>query len=566
MPDWKNVMLQLPEWMPDQGLWGNEDPQSTDGTGLDIAQNALYMWDNWKEIRGRAVLATHVASPTYAPLTCFCDFYGTVYLSTSESRLLGWNETAASYGSSATFADYSKGGAAYPGIVPYSAGDPRWTVPGWSFTIFGQNVIAACSGGNFVGPKMQYRPMNSGSSFADLVASADEPRWAYVGTTKAFLIGANLLPGGAGFYSAQNAQEFGWSAINDPTTWTPDTTGTTQCGFSFVADEDGLTIQGLTCFPEFFLLFKANGVYRVNYTGGALVWDVQILADGAFGLGRGSWSASIVRTGRDVYYWSAAGPAVVIGGEYVQRVGEGKWYRYLSDQIRQTCGDQSSYQVRGCYIPDYHQIAWLIGNISFGGSPFAVSQIVVYDIASYRLTSYQKGSDPGHASIVAPGVVAESICTQKVGVSDSAFDRVRMFEIDEAATTTSFTGFTAGTSSLAIKLQTKLWHPVPDGLVALQKVRLGWKLQTTKHNLSLPATYPAATIVIDYSNDPQFLELTSVTLTYPNLDVNGFWDGPFPLVGGYFRFTVNIPSMSNGQTLRQCSYLELLYIEEYSNA
>jgi hypothetical protein len=566
--DWLSATLQLGEWMPDQSAWGNQDPNSTDGTGLDLAQNALWMFDQWKEVRGRIVLGTRNFSvgTNYIPWSSFCDFWGEIYVGTGESRLLGWGETAATFGVSAVQADYSLGGAAYPAIIPYNVGDPRYVSPGWSFTIFGPNVIAASSGGaSALPPAMQYRLMNSGNTFAPVVVTPDAPRWAFIGTCKSFLIGANLLGGGSGAYATADAQEYGWSAINDPTTWTPDTTGTTQCGFAFLADEDGIGITGAAYFADFFLLFKDNAIIQVTYQGSPLVWNEQVVASGAFGLGAGAWSASIVRAGRDVYYWSKTGPAVVIGGQYVQFVGEGKFRRYVTDQIRATCSDQGLDPVRGTYIPDYHQIVWVISNSRFpavGGVP--TTMYVVYDIASYRLTSYQKGSDPGHGSIVAPGVVGGSICTQRVGKSLSALDRLRMIEVvGGSAPALNLTGFTDATSSLPMTLRTKIWHPSSDHLCLVQKIRLQWIMDATDNPAGGTLTYPTVSVLVEWSNDSRMLTPNSTTLSTASLDSNGFMIAAEVMqAAAYWRFTVTVPSFSAAQTLREISSLEVLYVED----
>jgi hypothetical protein len=589
MADWKSATLQLGEWMPDQSAYGNEDPNSTDGTGLDVALNALYMFDNWKEVRGRRVLFQHnFGAGSSFQVGAFCDFEGTIYAPSSESRLYAFNETV--YGSSTgcTFADYSKGGSAYPQIVgavaPANAATANNAPPGWCFTIFGANVIAAQSGTATSPSKMQYRPMGGGA-FADLVVSSDEPRWALIGTCKSFLVGANLQVGGSGAYSLFNGQEFGWSAINDPTNWTPDTTGTTQCGFAFLADEDGANITGLVVFPEFFLLFKDNSVTQVTYQGGALVWNVQVVASGAFGLGAGGWAKGLVRSGRDCYYWSKAGPAVVIGGQYVQLVGEGKWRRYICDQIQALSGTQN-YNVEGCYIPDYHQVAWLItaaGQVA-NGEPSQF--LVIYDIASYRLTSYQKGNEVGRGSLVslpvtptfgqANGTQVVAVCTQRNGLSTSALDRVRMIEsgVQSGFQTLSLTAFTDPASSLPITLRTKVWHPSPDHLCLIQKVRLVWKMDGTRAGLNARPVYPTAVLTMEFSNDPLFAGTAAydginytlasnvqVALNAP--DENGFVvAAELNVVAGFFRFTLSIPSFSNAQALRQLSAIEVLYVED----
>lgn len=571
MAEWKNVLLQLGEWMPDQSAWGNEDPNSTDGTGLDLAQNALYMFDQWKEVRGRRQVSSHVfgAGQFFGTYSCFCDFFGNIYMGTAESRLLCFNETLGPFASNgASFFDFSKGGAAYPAPAAWNVGDPRYTPPGWTFTIYGGNVIAAHTGGQTNPPKMQYRPMAGFANFADLVVSADEPRWAFIGTCKSFLVGGRLLPGGAGAYAGTGfSTEFGWSAINDPTNWTPDTTGTTQSGFAFLPDEDGWGITGLTAFPEFFLLFKDNSVTQVTYQGGALVWNVQVVASGGFGLGAAGWERSIVRSGRDCYYWSKAGPAVVIAGQYVQLVGEGKWRRYIADQIRATSGSQdAAVTVQGCYLPDYHQIVWLITNTNLGT---ANGWIVVYDIASYRLTSYQRGNDPGRGSLIAiPPSAAyqvQALCTQRFGVSDSAFDRVRMIETGFTNLTLSLSSFSDPASSLPITLRTKIWHPSADHLCLIQKFRLAWLMDPTRDGGGAAPVYPVASVVMEWSNDPLMAagNVNSVTVSTGFLDGNGFFSAAeVNVVAGYFRFTVQIPSFSNAQTLRQVSGLEIMYVED----
>lgn len=569
MADWKAATLQLGEWMPDQSAWGNEDPNSTDGTGLDLAQNCLWMWDNWKEVRGRRVMASQVFAPGqyFTPCNCFCDFFGNIYVPTLQSKLVMFAETLGAFAAStATYFDVSKGGGTYPAVVPYPLGDPRYTVPGWSFTIFGGNVIASSTGGNFTPPKMQFKPMASFAPFADLVTSVDEPRWAFIGTCKSFLIGARLLAGGSGAYAAPFSTEFGWSAINNPTNWTPDTTGTTQCGFAFLADEDGFGINALVVFPEFFLLLKDNSVTQVTYQGGALVWNVQVVASGAFGLGGGGWANSCVRSGRDLYYWSKAGPAVVIGGQYVQLVGEGKFRRYISDQVRSSSASQSDVVVQGTYLPDYHQIVWCFNN----STEQVATQFVVYDIASYRLTSYQRGNDPGHASLlVTPttsGNFVETVCAQRFGLSDSAFDRIRCIESNANTRTLTLSSFSDPTSSLPITLKTKIWHPSPDHLALIQKLRLQWQMDPTRDGF--PVVYPVASVTMEWSNDPLMRttiagNVGSFPVSTANVDSNGFFTAAeLNVTAGYFRFTVLIPSFSNAQTLRQVSGIEVLYQEE----
>lgn len=179
---------------------------------------------------------------------------------------------------------------------------------GWSFTSFGQHVIAA--GGHSVVPQIREAAAGGGlsSDFEDLFSSSTyEPKAKFCAALGSRVVLANCANTGAAssfdpdpnlvFVSTtDNARDY-----SDPSTSPGDRTD-----FYLLYDDLG-AITGLRGGREYGLLFKERGVYRVEYQGAYGLEFVPV----SHTVGT-IYPQSLVWVDQALYFWADRGPARVI--------------------------------------------------------------------------------------------------------------------------------------------------------------------------------------------------------------------------------------------------------------
>ena len=127
----------------------------------------------------------------------------------------------------------------------------------WDFAQFGDGVIAVTNNNN-----PQSYTLGSSSAFADLAGSPPQAR--RVSVVGDFLVLSGLT---------NNPNRIQWSAINDPTTWTP---GSSQADYNDFPD--GGYVQGIAG-GEIGLVFQDRAIRRMIYVGPPLIFQFQRISE-----------------------------------------------------------------------------------------------------------------------------------------------------------------------------------------------------------------------------------------------------------------------------------------------
>lgn len=513
--------------------FGEFTPDTTDFTqnGVQAGTNMLFCDGTWRELRGRQVLATKTIGNFGGITGCWSDPLGIVYFSTNETRLYAFDCAGN------TITDVSKGGAAYSSGTLFS------------FTKYGPTVVAAPR--NTAAVPLQAR-INGTGNFADLVTSADRPAPKWVGVTRSFLIGANIQ-GGAGVYATADPQQFAWCARGDAATWTP---GTDRAGFAPLVSEDGATITGMAAFEDYFLLFKEYEVVRFDASGGPEVWTPTEVAAGLFGISNSAWSPAIVRCGRDIYYWSNGGPAVIIDGQQAFLLGENKFRRELMDNVRNFSADRGVL-ISATYDADLSIVVWA----EAPANPTIPASNTNKVLACYKIgagrTAYSEVAN-GSLSLLDTARPIGFVGHQRGGVSTWPLDRMRMLEFAFSTGVLSVTAFTDTNTSLVGSLQSGIWSPGPGYRAYLYGVRPIWRVDKSVAVVTDPL--PILQVVVEGGNDPLTFPSFSRSILGSVKNENGFLVSVDldSLEAMYFRFTVNFPSMKSEFSIHNFDGLEVL--------
>lgn len=512
--------------------FGEFTPDTTDFTqnGTQSASNMLFCDGTWREVRGRRTFATKTIGNFGGITGAFSDPLGLIYFSTNETRLYVFDCTFN------TITDVSKGGVAYAGGTLFN------------FTKYGNTVVAAPR--NTAAIPLQARIDGTGN-FADLATSADKPVPKYVGVTRSFLIGANIQ-GGAGVYATADPQQFAWCARGDAATWTP---GSDRAGFAPLVSEDGATITGSAHFEDYFLLFKEYEVVRFDASGGPEVWTPTEVAAGLFGISNPAWSPGIVRCGRDTYYWSNAGPAVIIDGQQAFILGENKFRRTLMDVVRPSAAARDSI-ISATYDADLSIVVWaeLPANPTVSNAD-NYKLLVAYKIGAGR-TAYSEVAN-GNLSLLGPSAPIGFVAHQRADVSTYPLDRMRMLEFAFSTGVVSVTAFSDNSTSLVGSLQSGIWSPGAGYRAYLCGIRPLWRVDRGPGSSN---PLPVLTITIEAGNDPLTFPSFSRQVLSSVKNEDGFivTTSIDSLEAMYFRFTVAFPSMSTEFSIHNFDGLEVL--------
>lgn len=509
-------------------------PDSSDyeHDGLAQATNAVPVQSAWREIKGRVVQSSQDIGADL-PLRSFGDG-PVIYLGTS-GRLYTVEPNA-----DWVWTDRSKGGASY-GVVP-----------SWSFTKFGTTVIASPGGG------VTQKRIGAAAAFSDLMVSVDKPRPTLIGVVRSVVLGARLDAAGAGIYAGTaDTQQFCWSARNDATNWQVD--GVNGAGFGFLKASDG-DINALVCYNSFALAFKSFGVYRLDYTGDSNGFIPSEIGNGGLGIANPLWSSGAVKAGGDVFYFSDLGPCVVYNGETCQLLGGSKVRRYLSDMLSDY-GALGTTAIEATYDPYLGAVIWTIEPHKNMGTNVRVLVITEIKHGSYDAYTVRFSPQEGRWATIEPGFVTTNLAHNgDVGLASFPLDRMVMFEY-VAPSTMRAVNFQNAATSLPITLVSKVWHPLaasgaPMGSrqAKLYGVRPVWGVDTNGDQV------PNVAVKIDWSNDPlMHTGVATITADMTTLNDDSFMvKANMPIVAGFFRFTVTIPSMAAAH-LREFHGLELAF-------
>ncbi len=271
-------MMKFGPWMPDQ-------PRIAQGMLAD-AKNVMPKLQSYGPFRALSNGSDALASRPYGGAS-FRDAQGATHVFAGTATGLLELQTDGSWDDMTRTAD------------PYDSATTSY----WRFAQFGDLCLAT----NY-DDEIQTLTMSSGTEFADLAGSPPQAR--HITVFYDFVVVA---------HTPASRQAVHWSAINDPTGWTP---GTDQAGSQILPD--GGIIQGMVG-TEVLYILQQNRIRRMDFVGGDLIMAFTPLTDGLGCIAPGS----IAPFGGGAAFLSNDG-FYVISGDTVQPIGSeqiDEWFR-----------------------------------------------------------------------------------------------------------------------------------------------------------------------------------------------------------------------------------------------
>lgn len=214
---------------------------------------------------------------------------------------------------SGTFIDKSKAGG-------YNNSTTAGSKDYWSFVSFGDRVIAS----NFADNIQKFD--TGDSAFSDLVSVKAK----YLAVISQFVFAGYTIEGGTTY-----SQRLKWSGLNNSAQWT--SSQSTQSGFQDIRGDFGV-IQGVVGGESFGIVFFERAIFRIDYVGTPLIWNISKIADniGAFS------PKSIVSFGDTIYFLAQDGFYSLEKGQKLTPIGVGRvnefFYSDITSDFENICG------------------------------------------------------------------------------------------------------------------------------------------------------------------------------------------------------------------------------------
>ena len=253
----------------------------------------------------------------------------------------------------------------------------------WSFTIFGNRIIASA-----IGQNIQSFTIGTSTEFADLVSLQTK----YVTTVRDFLV--------TGFNASQS-QRVRWSAINDPTDFT--VSQTTQSDFQDLVGDHGQLqmIKG----GEYLVTFMERAIYRGDYVGTPLIFQFTKV-DSNIGVLK---SGSVVQYGNN-YYFLAEDGFYMFNGRTAVPIGANKINKFFFNDLSNTYLDRIS----GAVDPRNQLIVWAYPSQSSSGE---LDKVIMYNYLTQRWSTGEVNTQIlGQAQT--PGYTLEELDTISASLDD----------------------------------------------------------------------------------------------------------------------------------------------------
>lgn len=406
----------------------------------------------------------------------------------------------------------------------------------WSFCSWGDWVIAT----NYVDP-VQYYDVGLGTGeFDDLITTGvgeepgEAPKARFVATIAAQLVLADINPDS---YAAGEKYQLWPSAFGDPTEFYQADYNTQSSVFNLVAAPGQITglIGG-----EYGLVFKRNSVWRMSYRGLPELYKFDQLSRGT----GTAWAQSIVQVDNDTYFWGSNGIFVIKDGKQVRRVSGQRIEKFLFDVQYE---DRALYRVedpderitdsmvQGAYDKSSGLIWWSYRQKS--DAAFRNSMMLVYNPREDKFSFID-------------GVDTSVLVGLSSAMSDAKFLNEGVANIRWEPSVPgpgsanygyleTFSGLTTYSGGLKTKiLSSQVLAKAPGRDMAIQAVRPIYKAD--------PSSYaPNFSVSITGSQDPS-LQINTVqrTVDRRHEDLDGWISTSIPVGGEYFRFELEVPSIS----------------------
>lgn len=194
----------------------------------------------------------------------------------------------------------------------------------WDFASYGDNIVAT----NLNDP-VQYLDHPTTAAFADLITSTFKPQFRFAVPIRQNLFGFYcFLPATFDGIAAGTHPQLGvWSQNDNIRVFGSENVDPTHIGAGyqqFIGGDLGPITAAIG--GEYGIVFCARGIVRID----GPPYEFRVIAEGDTTL----FPYSVFRLGDDVYFWGAAGPSVLMGGEApVRRLAAGKAQRALLDTV-----------------------------------------------------------------------------------------------------------------------------------------------------------------------------------------------------------------------------------------
>jgi len=267
-----------------------------------------------------------------------------------------------------TWTDVSKGGAAYSSVS---------STDNWQFVQFINRVIAVQAN-----TAPQSFDLTSSSVFADLAGSPPQAR--YVSIVGYFVVLSGLL---------NNPYRVQWSALGDPTGWTPALNSS-----DFQDLPDGGVVRGVAG-GEYGNIFQDTAIRRLIYAPGSpVVFQIERISDD-----RGLYAPySLIRSGDQIFFLGPQGFQQMDPSGYPRPIGKEKVDRTFFADL-----DAGNLQlVLGASDPRHNRVFWVYKSNS--GTAGLFDKLLCYDYVLQRWAPIaMRGEYLG--SLSQPGLTLESI-------------------------------------------------------------------------------------------------------------------------------------------------------------
>lgn len=285
------MMVPFGEWMPDQGDLNNP--------GVPTALNVLPHGMGYAPFPSQQVYST--------ALTARCQGAYTATAADGITYTYAGDATTLYVLADNAWTVVTRLDGAGPALDNYAtASTQRWEWTKWSEDIIATNYA----------DEVQVITMG-GANFDDLTGSP--PIAKYVTTSRNFVFLGNCMDGGTAV-----PNRVYWSAINDPTDWTP--AAATQCDYQDLeSGGDIVQIYG----GEYVVVMCQRGIYRLDYVGSPIIWEVDEITPNV-GLLCPGMSAQI---GDTIYFLSPRGFYALRGGAELTPIGANKVDKYVLDDV-----------------------------------------------------------------------------------------------------------------------------------------------------------------------------------------------------------------------------------------
>jgi len=404
--------------------------------------------------------------------------------------------------------------------------------PSWDFVSWGTDILAT----NYIDAVQKKSPTDT--LFSDLIVTPSPgPKGRFIAVISNHVVLGKIKFTAAGGQVAGESDEVWWSGIDDSTDFDPDVV--TQCDRQRLFNTPG-EVTGLTSGAEYGFVFKRNSIYRMEWVGSPLVFNLSLIArnEGT------KFPRSIVEVDNDVYFYGSGGFKVIRNGIDIESIGDGIITKTLVDEeyeslaakiipsddtIQQEVIKESA--IMGTYDALAGLIYWSVR--LKGDSAFANSLLLCYNVKEGRWGLIND-------STLLAAAISSLPVSKDIGNSLTR----NLFGISMSGTTAEYFHFNSD-DSYDVTFETKI---LSSGYIARSENYVGQNLtiDSIKPIFRGDPAYadPIISIQMEVADDELMLAAAIDTDTVTTDDANKDGWIPMSLVEGeFFRFTVTVPSV-----------------------